>query len=144
MIYQKIQEIELNFQIIIQLSKSILKHSPWFEISFVLFLAAYTQRLSKSYPFFIYPLIQEKLSLKALAQRIWFCTFLLAHSKQKFYYKISKNQKKETLAQVFSCDFAKVLRAPFLQNTSAGRQVDQSTNRSQQTFTFGIVSKIRF
>ena len=28
--------------------------------------------------------------------------------------------KKETLAQVFSCEFWEILRAPFLQNTSGG------------------------
>ena len=52
MIYQKIQEIKLNFQIIIQLSKSILKHSPWFEISIVLFLDAHTQRVIKELSIF--------------------------------------------------------------------------------------------
>ena len=51
MIYQKIQEIKFNFQII-QLSKSILKHSPWFEISIVLFLDAYTQRVIKELSIF--------------------------------------------------------------------------------------------
>ena len=28
--------------------------------------------------------------------------------------------KNETFAQVFSCEFCKILRAPFLQNTSGG------------------------
>ena len=51
MIYQKIQEIKFNFQII-QLSKSILQHSPWFEISIVLFLDAYTQRVIKELSIF--------------------------------------------------------------------------------------------